>query len=90
MSRDHASAEERFRCLYTKHVDPIRGFAMRRADQADDAADIVADLPGGLATDRRGAWPGLIASSAGPGTALAACRLGDRRKCHSTSRNLAC
>ena len=35
MSRDHASAEERFRCLYTKHVDPIRGFAMRRADQAD-------------------------------------------------------
>jgi hypothetical protein len=41
MSRDHASAEERFRCLYTKHVDPIRGFAMRRADQADDAADIV-------------------------------------------------
>jgi DNA-directed RNA polymerase specialized sigma24 family protein len=43
MSRDHASAEERFRCLYAEHVDPILGFAMRRADQADDAADIVAE-----------------------------------------------
>jgi hypothetical protein len=29
MSRDHASAEERFRCLYAEHVDPILGFAMR-------------------------------------------------------------
>ena len=43
MSRDRASAEERFRCLYAEHVDPILGFAMRRADQADDAADIVAE-----------------------------------------------
>lgn len=24
MSRDHASAEERFRCLYAEHVDPIQ------------------------------------------------------------------
>jgi hypothetical protein len=53
MSRDHASAEERFRCLCAEHVDPILGFAVRRADQADDAADIVAgDLPRGLAMDR--------------------------------------
>jgi hypothetical protein len=32
MRRDHASAEERFRCLDAEHVDPILGFAMRRAD----------------------------------------------------------
>ncbi|MGC5022310.1 hypothetical protein [Micromonospora sp. DT47] len=33
MSRDHASAEERFRCLYAEHVDPI-GFAeMRRSSR---------------------------------------------------------
>jgi DNA-directed RNA polymerase specialized sigma24 family protein len=43
MSRDHASAEQRFRCLYAEHLDPILGFATRRADQADDAADIVAE-----------------------------------------------
>jgi hypothetical protein len=43
MSRDHASAEELFRCLDAEHVDPILGFAMRRADRADDAADIVAE-----------------------------------------------
>jgi RNA polymerase sigma-70 factor (ECF subfamily) len=43
MSRDHANAEERFRCLYAEHVDPILGFAMRQADQADDTADIVAE-----------------------------------------------
>ncbi|WP_248965092.1 RNA polymerase sigma factor [Sphaerisporangium perillae] len=43
MSRDHANAQERFRCLYAEHVDPILGFAMRRTGQADDAADIVAE-----------------------------------------------
>jgi hypothetical protein len=25
MSRDHASVEERFRCLHAEHVDPILG-----------------------------------------------------------------
>ncbi|MEU7730905.1 hypothetical protein AB0B78_37750 [Streptomyces sp. NPDC040724] len=34
---------ERLRCLYAEHIDPILGFAMRRPDQADDAADIVAE-----------------------------------------------
>jgi DNA-directed RNA polymerase specialized sigma24 family protein len=43
MSRDHASAEDRLRRRYAEHVDPILGFAMRRVDQADDAADIVAE-----------------------------------------------
>jgi DNA-directed RNA polymerase specialized sigma24 family protein len=66
MSRDHASAEERFRCLYAEHVDPILGFAMRRADQADDAADIGAEtFLVAWRRIRRGTEPGLIASSAG-------------------------
>jgi hypothetical protein len=49
MSRDHTGADERFRSLHAEHVDPILGFAMRRADQADDAADIVAETS---------PWPG--------------------------------
>ena len=43
MSRDHASAEERFRCRYAEHFDQIRGFALRRAAQADADADIAAE-----------------------------------------------
>ncbi len=40
---DGTSPEDRFRRLYAEHVDPILGYALRRADQADDAADVVAE-----------------------------------------------
>lgn len=63
MSRDHASGEERFRCLCTEHVDPVLGFARLadQADEADEAADIVADAF--LAAWRRR----MPAAGSGPG-----------------------
>ena len=35
--------EERFRRLYAADVDALLGFALRRADRAEDAADVVAE-----------------------------------------------
>ncbi|WP_330230193.1 hypothetical protein OHA40_30000 [Nocardia sp. NBC_00508] len=52
MSRDHASAEKRFRCLYVEHVDPIVGFAMRRADDPADAETILVAWDDRIQIDR--------------------------------------
>ena len=35
--------QERFRRLYAAEVDALLGFALRRADRAEDAADVVAE-----------------------------------------------
>lgn len=35
--------ETRFRALYADHVDAVLGFALRRTDRPEDAADVVAD-----------------------------------------------
>lgn len=35
--------EERFRRLYADHFDAVLGFALRRCDRPEDAADVVAD-----------------------------------------------
>lgn len=35
--------QEQFRGLYSSHVDALLGYALRRVDQPDDAADVVSD-----------------------------------------------
>ena len=35
--------EDRFRCLYAEHFDAVLGFALRRTDRPEDAADVTAD-----------------------------------------------
>lgn len=35
--------EARFRALYSDHVDAVLGYALRRVDRPEDAADVVAD-----------------------------------------------
>lgn len=35
--------QERFRELYSAHVDAVLGYALRRVDRAEDAADVVSD-----------------------------------------------
>jgi len=35
--------QERFRRLYSEHFDRLLGYALRRVDRAEDAADIVSD-----------------------------------------------
>lgn len=37
------SGEERFRLLYADHFDAVLGFALRRCDRSEDAADVTAD-----------------------------------------------
>jgi len=41
--RDIAAREEDFRRLYAEHFDAVLGFALRRTDRPDDAADVTAD-----------------------------------------------
>ena len=41
--RDIAAREHDFRCLYDAHFDAVLGFALRRTNRAEDAADVTAD-----------------------------------------------
>lgn len=43
MSDDSLSAEDRFRNLYYAQFPPLLGYALRRADGAEDAADVVSE-----------------------------------------------
>ena len=44
MSRDHASAEERFRCLYAEHVDPILRTGRRGSGDSRESPEADAGL----------------------------------------------
>jgi len=52
MSQHPIGRDERFRRLYAEHFDALLGYALRRVDRSEDAADIVADemAAGTLAT----------------------------------------
>ncbi len=41
--RDSAGREDRFRGLYDAHFDAVLGYALRRTDRPEDAADVTAD-----------------------------------------------
>ncbi len=41
--RDIAAREDDFRRLYAAHFDAVLGFALRRTDRPEDAADVTAD-----------------------------------------------
>lgn len=43
MSLSGDTREESFRRLYAEHFDAVLGFALRRADRPEDAADVAAD-----------------------------------------------
>jgi len=43
MSHVPAAREEIFRRLYAEHFDAVLGFALRRVDRPEDAADVTAD-----------------------------------------------
>ena len=66
--------EARFRALYSDHVDAVLGYALRRVDRPEDAADVVADtfLAGGSsptcdeATGGASRWAAACASSCAP------------------------
>src|SRR5688572_8940058 len=43
MSQFSEGRDETFRRLYTEHFDAVLGFALRRVDRPEDAADVTAD-----------------------------------------------
>ncbi|HWI42647.1 MAG TPA: sigma-70 family RNA polymerase sigma factor [Nocardioides sp.] len=43
MSSSVEARDEAFRRLYAEHFDAVLGFALRRADRSEDAADVTAD-----------------------------------------------
>ena len=43
MTQSPADREHAFRRLYADHFDAVLGFALRRADRPEDAADVTAD-----------------------------------------------
>ncbi|KQY57014.1 MULTISPECIES: RNA polymerase sigma factor [unclassified Nocardioides] len=43
MSQFSQGRDETFRALYAEHFDAVLGFALRRADRAEDAADVTAE-----------------------------------------------
>lgn len=43
MTTHPPGVEERFRALYADHFDAVLGFALRRCDRAEDAADVTSE-----------------------------------------------